>query len=156
MTGALISLVCCLAIMVLIISELSRYLAIDLVSTIYVDNPNAESRIPVIVTVELPKLKCEYQPNPGLFAFWHAGVRSCGKTTPSGVKGKCGYSIPPAEIRRVDFDEMSQVRRDVSPSSKTPTPSQRADCFGARHTWTNLTATSLNVSFSLSFGVLSS
>jgi len=60
LTGALISLVCCIAILILIISELNRYLTIDLVSTIYVDNPNAESRIPVIVTVELPKLKCQY------------------------------------------------------------------------------------------------
>jgi len=45
--------------MLLIMSELGRYLAIDLVSTVYVDNPNPDSRIPVLLTVELPKLKCE-------------------------------------------------------------------------------------------------
>jgi len=60
LTGALISVTCCLSIFVLIVSELNRYLATDLVSTVYVDNPNPESRIPVTLTIELPRLKCEY------------------------------------------------------------------------------------------------
>jgi len=60
LTGALISVVCCTAILLLIFSEVNRYLAIDLTSTVYVDNPNAEGRIPVILTVELPNIKCQY------------------------------------------------------------------------------------------------
>ena len=59
--GACISIVCCTAILVLILSELNRYLTNDLVSTVYVDNPGTETdRIPVTLTIELPKLNCEY------------------------------------------------------------------------------------------------
>jgi len=61
LTGAIISIVCCLAIFVLIVSELNRYLTNELVSQVYVDNPGKDdSRIPVSITVELPKLQCEY------------------------------------------------------------------------------------------------
>lgn len=61
LTGALISVLCCLAILVLLVSELFRFLETDLVSEVYVDNPGADdSRVPVSITVELPNLKCEF------------------------------------------------------------------------------------------------
>jgi hypothetical protein len=60
LTGAIISIVCALAITILIVSELNLWLSNELVSQVYVDNPGKDERIPVSITVELPKLKCEY------------------------------------------------------------------------------------------------
>jgi len=60
LTGAIISIVCGLAITTLIVSELNLWLSNELVSQVYVDNPGKDERIPVSITVELPNLKCEY------------------------------------------------------------------------------------------------
>jgi len=60
LTGAVISVLCCSAITILLVSELNRFLRTEIVSDVYVDNPGSDERIPVSVTVELPKLKCEY------------------------------------------------------------------------------------------------
>jgi len=62
LTGAIISITCCLCIVFLVLNELSSFLTVEIASQIYVDNPSTSSsdRIPVSVTIELPKLKCEF------------------------------------------------------------------------------------------------
>lgn len=58
--GAAISLACTLFIFFLLISELMSFIAIEVVSELYVDDPQAGDTIPVHLEISLPKMGCDY------------------------------------------------------------------------------------------------
>jgi len=59
-TGAAISIGTCLFIFFLLISELASFLTTDISSHLYVDDPQSGDKVPVLISIELPKMKCEY------------------------------------------------------------------------------------------------
>ncbi|KAK4311187.1 hypothetical protein Pmani_017306 [Petrolisthes manimaculis] len=61
LTGALISVVCVVFMLLLFTSELLHFLSGEVVSDLYVDNPGVSTeRIPVYIKITLPRLKCDY------------------------------------------------------------------------------------------------
>ncbi|KAK3862931.1 hypothetical protein Pcinc_031253 [Petrolisthes cinctipes] len=61
LTGALISVVCVVFMLLLFTSELLHFLSGEVVSELYVDNPGVSTeRIPVYIKITLPRLKCDY------------------------------------------------------------------------------------------------
>ncbi|CAG0912935.1 unnamed protein product [Notodromas monacha] len=61
LTGAVISICCCLFMAVLFISEFMSFISPEIVSELFVDNPgSAEDRIPVRINISLPRLPCQY------------------------------------------------------------------------------------------------
>jgi len=59
-TGAAISVGCCLFIFFLLVSEFASFIAINIVSELYVDDPATGDKVPVFIAIELPGIKCEY------------------------------------------------------------------------------------------------
>jgi len=60
-TGAAISIGCCLFIFFLLFFELSSFLTVEVTSHLYVDDPQKGSdKVPVMINIELPQMKCEY------------------------------------------------------------------------------------------------
>ncbi|XP_076825366.1 endoplasmic reticulum-Golgi intermediate compartment protein 1-like [Clavelina lepadiformis] len=59
-TGAIISVVCSLFIMFLLVSELLSFVHMDVVSELYVDDPQSGDKIPVRIVISLPNMPCEY------------------------------------------------------------------------------------------------
>ncbi|XP_039257669.1 endoplasmic reticulum-Golgi intermediate compartment protein 1-like [Styela clava] len=58
--GAAISIACSLFIFFLFISELASFITVDVVSELYVDDPQSGDRIPVYLDISLPGMACEY------------------------------------------------------------------------------------------------
>ncbi|XP_074924209.1 endoplasmic reticulum-Golgi intermediate compartment protein 1 isoform X4 [Chelonoidis abingdonii] len=60
-TGAIISVCCCLFILFLFLSELTGFIATEIVNELYVDDPDKESggKIEVNLNISLPNLHCE-------------------------------------------------------------------------------------------------
>jgi len=58
--GATISIGCCIFIFFLLISELASFINVDLVSELYVDDPQTGDKVPVLISIELPRMKCQY------------------------------------------------------------------------------------------------
>ncbi|KAM4892636.1 endoplasmic reticulum-Golgi intermediate compartment protein 1 isoform 6-T10 [Sylvia borin] len=60
-TGAIISVCCCLFILFLFLSELSGFIATEIVNELYVDDPDKDSggKIEVNLNISLPNLHCE-------------------------------------------------------------------------------------------------
>lgn len=58
--GAAISVICSLFIFFLFISELASFIAVDVASELYVDDPQSGSKIPVYLEISLPKMACDY------------------------------------------------------------------------------------------------
>nr|CAB3243438.1 endoplasmic reticulum-Golgi intermediate compartment protein 1 [Phallusia mammillata] len=59
-TGAAISLGCSFFILFLLASELLSFINVEVVSELYVDDPQAGDKIPVRIIINLPKMPCEY------------------------------------------------------------------------------------------------
>lgn len=59
-TGATISILCCLFIFFLLISELASFLTVNVASQLYVDDPASGDKVPVLISIELPNMKCDY------------------------------------------------------------------------------------------------
>jgi len=60
-TGAVISICCCLFMAFLFFSELSHFISPEIVSELFVDNPgNSDEKIPVQLNITLPRLSCEF------------------------------------------------------------------------------------------------
>jgi len=59
-TGAAISLTCCAFILYMLASEFLRFLSVNVMSELYVDDPQSGDRIPVRIIVELPEMDCQY------------------------------------------------------------------------------------------------
>uniref|UniRef100_F7FSB2 Endoplasmic reticulum-Golgi intermediate compartment protein n=1 Tax=Monodelphis domestica TaxID=13616 RepID=F7FSB2_MONDO len=60
-TGAIISVCCCLFILFLFLSELTGFIATEVVNELYVDDPDKDSggKIDVSLNISLPNLHCE-------------------------------------------------------------------------------------------------
>ncbi|XP_068062275.1 endoplasmic reticulum-Golgi intermediate compartment protein 1 isoform X2 [Anomalospiza imberbis] len=60
-TGAIISVCCCLFILFLFLSELTGFIATEIVNELYVDDPDKDSggKIEVNLNISLPNLHCE-------------------------------------------------------------------------------------------------
>ncbi|XP_015731569.1 endoplasmic reticulum-Golgi intermediate compartment protein 1 [Coturnix japonica] len=60
-TGAIISVCCCLFILFLFLSELTGFIATEIVNELYVDDPDKDSggKIEVSLNISLPNLHCE-------------------------------------------------------------------------------------------------
>ncbi|XP_060096564.1 endoplasmic reticulum-Golgi intermediate compartment protein 1 [Heteronotia binoei] len=60
-TGAIISVCCCLFILFLFLSELTGFIATEIVNELYVDDPDKDSggKIEVTLNISLPNLHCE-------------------------------------------------------------------------------------------------
>lgn len=60
-TGAIISICCCLFMAYLFAAELFRFISPEIVSELFVDNPgNSDDKIPVQLNITLPRLSCDY------------------------------------------------------------------------------------------------
>jgi len=60
-TGAIISICCCVFMAFLFISELMHFISPEIVSELFVDNPgNLDEKIPVQINITLPRLSCEF------------------------------------------------------------------------------------------------
>lgn len=58
--GAAISISCCFFIIMLLISEFVSFIHVDIVSELYVADPQEGDRIPVHLEIKLPKMECQY------------------------------------------------------------------------------------------------
>ncbi|EDO49249.1 predicted protein [Nematostella vectensis] len=61
--GAVISICSCLFITFLFLSEFYGFIGTEIASELFVDNPTEDDKIPVILNITLPRMKCEF---PGL------------------------------------------------------------------------------------------
>jgi len=60
-TGAIISICCCVFMAYLFASELLHFIQPDIVSELFVDNPgNSDEKIPVELNITLPRLACNF------------------------------------------------------------------------------------------------
>lgn len=60
LTGAAISVGCVIFIVCLLVSELASFLTLDIVSELYVDDPQGGDKVPVYIKAYLPNMECQY------------------------------------------------------------------------------------------------
>ncbi|XP_055783845.1 endoplasmic reticulum-Golgi intermediate compartment protein 1-like [Salvelinus fontinalis] len=60
-TGAVVSIICCIFMLFLFLSELKGFIATEIVNELYVDDPdkNSGGKIDVSLNISLPNLHCD-------------------------------------------------------------------------------------------------